>query len=108
MPVLGLLTLLLTECISNAAVIAFMFPVAMGLGTARGMDPEVVTFAIAFPAGLAFMFPMGTPATAIAYSSGFFRPTDLIRPGFVLMLISWTLFVLTAFFWWPWLGYHIG
>lgn len=106
--IVSLASLFLTECISNAAVIAFLFPVVLGMGETWGIPPQVVTFAITFPAGLAFMFPMGTPATAIAYSSGHFRSIDLIRPGLILNFSCWILFILTALFWWPLLGYAIG
>lgn len=105
---LAIITLLLTECISNAAVIALLFPVAMGFAASRGISPEVMTFAVTFPAGLAFMFPMGTPATAIAYSSGYLRQSDLIRYGFLLMISCWIIFVLMALYWWPFLGYNLG
>ncbi len=106
--ILALVTLMLTECISNAAVIALLFPVVLELGQNYGISAEVMTFALTFPAGLSFMLPMGTPATAIAYSSGFFRPIEMIRAGLLIVFCSWILFVLTALFWWPLLGYQIG
>jgi solute carrier family 13 (sodium-dependent dicarboxylate transporter), member 2/3/5 len=82
--------------------------VVLELGQNYGICAEVMTFALTFPAGLSFMLPMGTPATAIAYSSGFFRPIEMIRAGLLIVFCSWILFVLTAMYWWPLLGYQIG
>ena len=51
--------------------------------------------------GLAFCLPMGSPATAIAISSGFVRIKDLMLPGLIVKAGAIVLFALTALFWWP-------
>lgn len=105
--VISLISLLLTECISNAAVIAIMLPIGLSLAAATGMDPKVITLAVALPAGLAYCLPMGTPANAIVYSSGFLKSRDMILSGTVIMAISWGLFLLSARFVWPLIGLKI-
>lgn len=105
--VISLVAIFLTECISHAAVVAIFMPIGMGLAKEMGMDPRVMTLAIALPAGLAYCLPMGTPATAIAYASGFLRSRDIIVPGLVVMAISWLLFLASAWFVWPYLGLRI-
>lgn len=102
--IISLISLLLTECISNAAVIAIMLPIGISLAGSMGMDPKVITLAIALPAGLAYCLPMGTPANAIVYSSGYLKSRDMILPGAVVMAISWLLFLLSARFVWPLIG----
>ncbi len=99
--------IVLTECISHAAVVAILMPIGMGLCKTTGMDPRVMTLAIAIPAGLAYCLPMGTPATAIAYSSGFLKSRDIIVSGCVIMVISWGLFLGSVVFVWPLLGFKI-
>lgn len=105
--VISLVAIVLTECISHAAVVAMLMPVGMGLCKTIGMDPRVMTLAIALPAGLAYCLPMGTPATAIAYASGYLDSRDIIRSGAVVMAISWLLFMGSVLFVWPLIGLKI-
>ncbi|HEX8960702.1 MAG TPA: DASS family sodium-coupled anion symporter [Geobacteraceae bacterium] len=105
--VISLVAIVLTECISHAAVVAILMPVGMGLCKTLGMDPKVMTLSIALPAGLAYCLPMGTPATAIAYASGYLKSRDIIVSGIVVMAISWLLFMGSVVFVWPMLGLKI-
>jgi sodium-dependent dicarboxylate transporter 2/3/5 len=104
---ISLVAILLTECISNAAVIAILMPIGLSLAAGLGIDPRVMTLSIALPAGLAYCLPMGTPATAIAFGSGYLNSRDMIVPGAVVMGISWLLFLGSAWFIWPLLGLKI-
>jgi sodium-dependent dicarboxylate transporter 2/3/5 len=105
--VISLVAMVLTECISHAAVVAILMPVGMGLCRTTGIDPKVMTLAIALPAGLAYCLPMGTPATAIAYASGFLKSRDIIVSGIFVMAISWLLFMASVLFVWPLIGLKI-
>ncbi|MBJ6799151.1 DASS family sodium-coupled anion symporter [Geomonas propionica] len=105
--VISLVAILVTECISHAAVVAILMPVGMGLCQTTGMDPKVMTLSIALPAGLAYCLPMGTPATAIAYASGYLKSRDIIVAGAVVMAISWLLFMGSVVFIWPVIGLKI-
>jgi sodium-dependent dicarboxylate transporter 2/3/5 len=66
-----------------------------------------MAFVVAVPAGLAYTLPIGTPANAIAYSSGHLTIRNLAVPGAVLTLISWILFNVMANWYWPLLGMSI-
>jgi solute carrier family 13 (sodium-dependent dicarboxylate transporter), member 2/3/5 len=105
--VISLVAIALTECISHAAVVAILMPVGMGLCKTTGIDPKVMTLSIALPAGLAYCLPMGTPATAIAYASGYLKSRDIIVSGAVVMTISWLLFMASVLFVWPLIGLKI-
>ena len=105
--VISLVAIALTECISHAAVVAILMPIGMGLCKTIGMDPKVMTLSIALPAGLAYCLPMGTPATAIAYASGYLKSRDIIVSGLAIMAISWLLFMGSVVFVWPMLGLKI-
>lgn len=102
--IFSLLSILLTEAMSNAAVIAVLLPVSIGMAEKLSMDPSVVTYAIAVPAGLAFMFPMSTPANAIAVSSNYITTKDMAMGGVIMTLVSWLVFNLAAHFYWPLIG----
>ncbi len=105
--VISLVAIILTECISHAAVVAILMPIGLGLAKGTGIDPRVITLAIALPAGLAYCLPMGTPATAIVYGSGYLKSRDIIVSGTVIMAISWVLFLASAMFVWPLIGLKI-
>src|SRR3972149_9242608 len=81
------LSIFLTEGISNAAVVAGLFPLGVSAAKSFGIDPKVMTLAVAVPSGLAGMLPVGTPANAIAYSSGFIKVKDMVKIGFILNLV---------------------
>jgi sodium-dependent dicarboxylate transporter 2/3/5 len=105
--VVSLISLLLTACISNAAVIAILMPVGLSFAKKMGLDPRIMTLAIALPSGLDFCLPMGTPVNAIAYSSGFLKSREMITSGMLIAAIAWGLFLVSAFFIWPLLGFRI-
>jgi sodium-dependent dicarboxylate transporter 2/3/5 len=79
-------------------------PVTLGVATDFRMDPSIMALAVAVPAGLGFTMPIGTPANAIAYSSGYLRMRDMMLPGAILAFSSWVVFNLVANFYWPLLG----
>ncbi len=101
---LSLATWLLTEAMSNSAVVALMMPVGLAIAENVGLAQSLIAPIIAVPAGLAFAFPIGTPANAIAYSSGYLRLRDLIFPGMLMGFVAWIVFNLAANFYWPLLG----
>lgn len=102
--VFSFLAIALTESMSNAAVIAVLVPVSIEMSNNLGLDPALLTYAIAVPAGLAFMLPMSTPANAIAISSGYVTVKDMVKGGFVMFLTAWVVFNLMAYFYWPLIG----
>jgi solute carrier family 13 (sodium-dependent dicarboxylate transporter), member 2/3/5 len=105
--VISFVAMVLTECISHAAVVAILMPIGLGLAQGLAMDPKIMTLAIALPAGLAYCLPMGTPATAIVYGSGYLTSREIIIPGALIMAISWILFLVSVRFVWPLIGLQL-
>lgn len=102
---LAVVTIFLTEGISNAAAVAVVLPIALSLAEFEGIGSGKLTvFAVALPAGLAFCLPMGSPPNAIAYSSGHFRLRDIIVLGLVLKLFGLALILALMTWVWPHLG----
>ena len=99
--------ILLTEAMSNSAVVALLMPVSLGIASQFGMDPRVMALIVAVPAGLGFTLPIGTPANAIAYSSGHLSIRDMVVPGVCLSIASWVVFNVVATWYWPLLGLSI-
>lgn len=95
---------LLTEGISNSAVVAMMMPMAIALAGIHDVDPVIATLALAIPSGLAFMLPISTPATALAVSSSYVTTTDTLRTGVLLNGIAIVVFLVVAVYYWPFIG----
>lgn len=98
--IVATLAMFLTEAMSNAAVVSVLVPLLLGMATQIGLSDEHATLAVALPAGLAFMLPMGSPPLAIAYASGEFRMPTMAFWGMLLNLVAIPLTVLAAKFVW--------
>jgi sodium-dependent dicarboxylate transporter 2/3/5 len=101
---ISLVSIVLTEGMSNVATVACVLPVAFSIGKGFDVNPIITTIAVAVPAGLAFNLPISTPANAIAYSSGYYRIKDAIKLGIVLNIVSLIIFNLMVRFYWPLIG----
>ncbi len=94
-------TLVLTECISNAAAVAVLLPVALSACRGFGLDPVLVMLAVAVPSGFAFTLPVGSPPNAIAFSAGYYRVRDVIGAGAAMAALSFVACVVAAVVLWP-------
>lgn len=101
---LGLMTLLLTEAISNTAAVAIMLPLALSMAGTAHLDPVLIALGIGIISGFAFSLPMGTPANAMIYGTGYIELGRMVRMGLVLMLSTLLLFALATRLWWPAVG----
>ena len=101
MMAIGVLSVVLTEFMSNSAVIAILMPPALSLAANLGIDPRLMTMAVVLPSNFAFMLPMATPATAMAYSSGTFSPAEAVRRGAVMDLAGIVLLAGLIHVYWP-------
>jgi sodium-dependent dicarboxylate transporter 2/3/5 len=105
--IISALSILLTELMSNSAVVALLMPVVLGMCQTYHIEPRVMALVVAVPAGLGFTLPIGTPSNAIAYSSGYLTVRDMVIPGAILAVSSWAAFNLVAWLVWPYLGIAI-
>lgn len=94
-------TCLLTEILTNNAVAALMFPVA--LATAEGLHvspwPFVITLMIGASAG--FACPIGYQTNLMVYGPGGYRHADYLRVGIPLDILVGLTSVLLAPLIWP-------
>jgi sodium-dependent dicarboxylate transporter 2/3/5 len=102
--IISLIAIFLTEAISNTAVVALLMPITIGIAIDFSISPVITTLAVTVPSGLAFILPMGTPAVAIAHSSGYITLGSVFKGGFILKMVSWVLFNFFAYYYWPFLG----
>lgn len=104
---LSLLSIFLTEGVSNTATVAIVLPIGFSIGEALGINPLAIVFIVAIPSGLAFTLPIATPPNAIAYSSGYYEISDVVKPGLMLNILSWIVFIVLALTYWPRIGLNI-
>jgi len=103
--ILSILSITITEAISNAAAVVILVPLSFGFVAQTGISPEIFTLVVTIPSGLAFCLPIGTPPNAIAYSAGYFHVKDSLGLGLIMKAIAWILFILMAQFYWPLLNF---
>lgn len=82
--VIYLVTILLTEMLSNNAVAAMMFPFAIAVAWAGGYSPRPFVFGITLAASLSFMTPIGYQTNLMVMGPGGYRPLDYLRCGLPL------------------------
>lgn len=91
-------TILLSETSSNTACAALVIPIVIATCKGLGYDPLVHTISIGFASSLGFMLPVASPMNSLAYSTGKIPVVTMIRTGFIVNLIGWSLLVLNI--WW--------
>ncbi len=98
--------MVLTEGVSNSAAVAIVLPIGFSFCDAvPGLDPVTMTLAVTIPAGLAFCLPISSPPNAICFSAGYYEVRDVVAKGVTMNIIALVVVLLTARFYWGWLGF---
>ena len=82
--------ILVTMVASNTASAAILIPLMLPLSGSLGIDMKSIALLIAIGVSLDFMMPVGTPPSAIAYSTGVVSVRDMIRNGFMVNICTLT------------------
>ncbi len=96
---LSFTVLMLTEVMSNVALVTVMIPVVAGIAISLGENPLLFTIPVTMASSCAFMLPMATPPNAIVFASGNIEVSQMIKAGIylniisvvVIMLVCWTI-----------------
>jgi solute carrier family 13 (sodium-dependent dicarboxylate transporter), member 2/3/5 len=99
-----LTALLLSEFMSNAAAVAVVLPLALGLSDRSGASPVALTLAASIGAGLDFALPFSSAPNTLVFSSGYLRMTDVLKAGTLMTIASIVIVMLAAAVWWPLIG----
>jgi sodium-dependent dicarboxylate transporter 2/3/5 len=100
----AVMTLVLSEFMSNAAAVAVMLPLALSMSGQLGASPVALTLATSIGAGLDFALPFSSAPNTIVFSSGYLSLSDIVKAGGIMTLVSILLVLLLVGFWWPVLG----
>lgn len=82
-----LLTSVLTELVTNAAVAVIMTPLVIVLGTQLGIEPRALVIAVMFGASASFASPIGYQTNTIVHAAGNYRFSDFLKIGVPMNLI---------------------
>jgi len=95
-----LVTLVLTELITNNAAAALAFPIAYSLALAYGVSPTPFIMAVIFGASASFISPFGYQTNLMVYSAGDYEFKDYLKIGIPMSITYSTvvLFTITQLF----------
>lgn len=100
-----IITVFLSDIMSNASVTAIILPIALSTMGDLGLPLIVPMYTIALASGFAFLLPVGTPSAMLVYATGNLDAKDFIKPGFILNIIGIIVFLTIGLLWWKILGY---
>jgi solute carrier family 13 (sodium-dependent dicarboxylate transporter), member 2/3/5 len=95
--VVTLISVFLSEVMSNIAQVIVMAPVISAIAVAMHINPLLLGIPMTLGASCASMLPMGTPPNAIAFASGHIKFNQMLKTGFVLNIIC--IILITLFSW---------
>ena len=99
--VLYLVTMAMTEMMSNNAAAALLTPIAIEIANGMGVDVRPFALCIAFGASASFLSPIGYQTNALVYGPGGYLFTDYFRVGFPISLSVWVLSTILIPVFWP-------
>ncbi len=86
-----LITLILTEILSNNAVAALMIPITLGIANEAGLQAQPFVIAVAVAASAAFATPIGYQTNMYVYGVGGYKFRDFLRIGLPLNVICFAV-----------------
>jgi len=98
------LTTLVTNTMSNGAAVAVLGPITLNLANVAGESPLLMGFITAISSAFAYLTVVGTPACTIVYASGYLKPSDFIKVGWRMAIVSTVVLMFAAYFYWPLVG----
>lgn len=85
--VIFILTLVMTELITNSAAAALSFPIAYNMAIGLNVDPTPFVMAVAFAASGSFISPYGYQTNVMVYNAGNYQLKDFVKFGLPISLV---------------------
>lgn len=95
-----LLTVILTQPMSNQAAALVVLPVAVKTAIALGLNPRTFIVAITYAASFSFITPL-EPACVLVYTPGRYRFMDFVKVGTILTIIVFAVAIILVPIFWP-------
>ncbi|WP_421863796.1 SLC13 family permease [Motiliproteus sp.] len=94
-------TMFLSDVINNATTAIVMAPIALGLATGLGIDPDPMLMAVAVGASCAFLTPIGHQSNTLVMGPGGYAFSDYWRMGLPLEILIVVVAVPMILWVWP-------
>ncbi|MBE0637952.1 MAG: SLC13 family permease [Bacteroidales bacterium] len=88
----------LTSFITNAAVVAVLFPIVLSIAAKLGVNPFPLVMVMTFGAATSFMTPVGYQTNLMVYGPGGYTFRDFLKIGLPLTVIYMFVAVLIMYF----------
>ncbi|GAB5405504.1 MAG: SLC13 family permease [Aureliella sp.] len=95
-----LVTMCLTEMISNIAVAVIMFYIALAMASQMNVDPRPLVIAVTMAASLSFVSPIGYQTNLMVMGPGGYRPRDYLYAGLPLSIVVSIVAITAIYFQW--------
>jgi di/tricarboxylate transporter len=95
-----LLTVILTQPMSNQAAALVVLPVAVKTAIALGLNPRTFIVAVTYAASFSFITPL-EPACVLVYTPGKYRFIDFVKIGTILTIIVFIAAIYFVPIFWP-------
>ena len=97
---IALVGVFMTSFISNTAASSVLIPITISLAALLNLNMTNFVVASAIGVSLDFIFPMGTPPSALAYSTKYIRIKDMIKAGLIISILGAIILALFAYLTW--------
>jgi di/tricarboxylate transporter len=94
------LTVALTQPMSNQAAALVVLPVAVKTALALGLNPRSFAVAITYAASFSFITPL-EPACVLVYTPGRYKFFDFVKIGTILTILVFAAVILLVPLIWP-------
>ncbi|EJC6257009.1 TPA: SLC13/DASS family transporter [Klebsiella aerogenes] len=88
MVVVFVLSVIMTNFMSNTATVALLVPVSLSIAAGMGADPQAVLMATVIGSSCAYATPIGMPANMMVLSAGGYKFVDYAKSGLPLIIVS--------------------
>lgn len=95
-----LLTVMMTQPMSNQAAALVVLPVAVKTAVALGLNPRTFIVTVTYAASFSFITPL-EPACVLVYTPGRYRFIDFVKIGTILTIIVFIVTILLVPIFWP-------
>jgi di/tricarboxylate transporter len=96
-----LVTMVLTEILSNNAVAALMIPIVLGIAREAQLSAQPFVIAVTIAASCAFATPIGYQTNTYIYGIGGYKFRDFVKVGVPLNLICFIVAIIVIPLVWP-------
>jgi sodium-dependent dicarboxylate transporter 2/3/5 len=96
---IGMFGAVITLVISNTTAAAVYLPIVIALASGFGASVTNTVIVAAIGVSLDFIFPFGTPPTAIAYGTKYVNTKDIAKVGIIIAVVGVLLLAFMAMLW---------